>query len=357
MHSPHTIRPMTATRYLVTGGAGFVGANLCAELLRRDPEAHVTVLDDCSSGSFLNLVEACERAGVGPFRGRFLPYSLADVVFEDLIDVEQPDAFFHLAALTDTTVVDERRMMLENAMTFPEILQACSDAGVALVYASSAATYGSPPQGDRREPFPIDAAGMPSNVYAFSKWQMECEHRRFLESDDAPGAHVVGLRYFNVFGPGEARKGKMASMAYQLTQQMLAGARPRLFADGTQARDQVHVDDVVACTIAAAGLGEQEDVTSGIYNAGSGVATTFNDFADAIRSALGISPAERPTDYFDMPPEVREFYQEYTCADMADTASALGFTPRINPLDGVATYARYLARQHEHGAARRGSRP
>jgi ADP-L-glycero-D-manno-heptose 6-epimerase len=343
---------MASSRYLVTGGAGFVGANLCAELLRRDPDAAVTILDDCSSGTFLNVVQACERTGVGPFRGRFLPYALAEVDWHDLIDVEQPDALFHLAALTDTTVADERRMMLDNATTFPEILQACTDAAVALVYASSAATYGSPPHADRREPFPVDAAGAPNNVYGFSKWQMECEHRRFMDSDDASGAHIVGLRYFNVFGPGEARKGKMASMALQLTRQILAGRRPRLFADGAQARDQVHVDDVVSCTIAAAGLGDREHVDSGIYNAGSGVATTFNDIVDAIRDALDI--ADLPTEYFDMPPDVREFYQDYTCADMADTAAGIGFTPQINPLEGVAAYARILQREH---AARRGAHP
>lgn len=334
--------------YIVTGGAGFIGANLCAELLRREPDANITVVDDTSVGSFANIVEACTRAGVGPFQGRFLPYELEEVDMEDLIDVCEPTAFFHLAAITDTTVDDERQMIEENAMTFPPIIQACAAADVPLVYASSAATYGTPPQVDSREPFPLEAAGEPNNVYGFSKWQMENEHRRFAAS--GADAHIVGLRYFNVFGPGEARKEKMASLAYQLTQQLLDDKRPRLFTAGEQARDQVHVDDIVACTLA----GAHADARSGIYNAGSGRATTFNQIADAIMESIGI---DREIEYFDMPPDIREFYQDFTCADMSQTEAGLGFTPSVDPIDGIKTYARHLAREHQARLKRRAGAP
>jgi len=345
----------TSLRYLVTGGAGFIGANLVAELVRRYPGADVTVLDDCSSGSFTNLVEACERAGVGPFAGRFLPVGLADVDPDEMIDALEPDAVFHLAAITDTTVGDERHMLEENTSSFPGILHACVERHVRLVYASSAATYGTPSQALQRVPFPEEAAGAPNNVYGFSKWMMEQEHQRLVREDgpESARASIVGLRYFNVYGPGESRKGRMASMAYQLAQQMLAGGRPRLFKGGEQARDQVHVDDVVACTLAAAGLGPRPIITSGVYNLGSGRATTFNEIANAVRVGLGLTGEDRPTEYFDMPPDIREFYQDYTCADMSAALRGLGFEPAVDPLEGIAAYARRLKERHEEREARR----
>jgi ADP-L-glycero-D-manno-heptose 6-epimerase len=132
---------------------------------------------------------------------------------------------FHLGAITDTTLSDEAEMVRENVGGFREMMQVCAWRGIPLVYASSAAVYGTPPQARDGAPFPVEAAGKPSNVYGFSKWLMEQEHRRFVEDAangvDAASPLIVGLRYFNVFGPGEARKGKMASMVYQLAGQLL----------------------------------------------------------------------------------------------------------------------------------------
>ncbi|MEL6328950.1 MAG: NAD-dependent epimerase/dehydratase family protein [Planctomycetota bacterium] len=337
--------------FLVTGGAGFIGSNLVAELLRRDASASIIVIDDFRSGSFANLVEACDRKGVGPFRGEVIPVAMDAAGLAENAEVLKPDAVFHLGAITDTTVTDEAEMIDANTSGFSELVQACSDFEVPLVYASSAATYGSPPHADHREPFPVNAAGKPNNVYGFSKWLMEEIHRRAHEdrqTQGLPPAHVVGLRYFNVFGPGETRKGKMASMAHQLTHQVLAGKPPRVFEDGSQARDQVHVDDIVGCTLAAAGLGDRprDEIAPGIYNAGSGRATTFNEIIAAIREALGISETDLPTDYFEMPASVRAFYQDWTCADMSETQRGLGFTPSRDPIAATTEYAAWLAGQH-----------
>lgn len=330
--------------FIVTGGAGFVGANLVAALLAMKPRPRVLVVDSFRSGTFANIVEACERRGAGVFDGAVLPSSTADIDFEELLEWWAADALFHLGAITDTTVSDEFLMLRENVEGFGDMLAACDKAKTRLVYASSAATYGTPPQTAARKPFPLSAAGKPNNIYGFSKWLMECEHARFTEHmkkrrDRAPA--VVGLRYFNVFGPGEARKGKMASMVYQLAQQVIAGKRPRLFIDGSQARDQVYIDDVVDCTMAAGGLGKKKP-KSGVYNLGSGVATSFNEMADAIRGALGAPALE--TDYFDMPESIREFYQDYTCADMTETAKGLGWKPRHAPGAAMGEYARFLAK-------------
>jgi ADP-L-glycero-D-manno-heptose 6-epimerase len=337
--------------YIVTGGAGFVGANLVAALLAGgtgDPPArpHIIVIDTFRSGSFANIVEACQRRGAGPFDGEVIAGSASRVDFDRLMGGGaggRVAALFHLGAITDTTVTDEAEMIRENVDGFGEMLRACAWRGVPLVYASSAATYGSPPQARDRIAFPLEAAGHPNNVYGFSKWLMECEHRRFEEGERAgtwghEPTHIVGLRYFNVFGPGESRKGRMASMVYQLARQIMEGKRPRVFVDGSQARDQVYVDDVVECTIRAAAPG----ITSGIYNLGSGTVTSFNEIVAALRQGLGISESELPTEYFDMPAEIREFYQDYTCADLSETEGGLGWRPKWKPPEAIAEYAAWL---------------
>jgi ADP-L-glycero-D-manno-heptose 6-epimerase len=351
-------------RFIVTGGAGFVGSNLVAALLQRTPRPEIVVIDSFRSGSFASIIEACARAGVGAFEGRVIAKSTARLAWARLIARVEPKAIFHLGAITDTTLSDEPTMLRENVGGFARLLQASADADVPLVYASSAATYGTPPQTAQRVPFPESAAGKPNNIYGFSKWLMECEHRRFeraqLESRMQPGPiagvlaeamkrlgsvqapRIVGLRYFNVFGPGEARKGKMASMVYQLAMQLLSGKAPRLFADGTQARDQIHVDDVVSCTIAAAGLGMRPDPTPGIYNLGSGRATSFNEIIEALRSAMEIPAKQRATEYFEMPATIRAFYQEYTSAEMSHTSQGLGWKPRLNPAEAIRLYGEWL---------------
>lgn len=332
---------MPGPTYIVTGGAGFIGAYLVAELLGREPDAHIVVVDSFRTGSYANIVEACHRAGVGPFTGTVQADSVADLNWQPALMAFEPKAVFHLGAITDTLVSDEREMLAENTDPFVDILEACAETNTPLVYASSAATYGSPPQGDAREPFPESAAGVPNNVYGFSKWLMDAElFRHFARCDEAgeQRPHVVGLRYFNVFGPGEARKGKMASMVWHLTNQMLAGGRPRLFEFGEHARDQVYIKDVVAQTIAAAGKG----VTPGVYNSGSGVVTSFNQIAEGAAKALGL---DVEPEYFPMPAEMVPTYQHYTCADMSAAAKGLGFTPAWDPADAIAEYAGWIRDQ------------
>lgn len=328
---------------IVTGGAGFIGSNLVARLAADHLGADLIVIDDLRSSSYANLVEAYGRAGLGAFDGSLHSWSTNEVDWDDLIEAMSPDAVFHLAAITDTTVMDEREMLEANVEGFRDLMIATASREIPLVYASSAATYGTLEETETRQPFPLAAAGRPNNVYGFSKWQMECEHRRFdreWERQSGQLAHIVGLRYFNVFGPGEARKGKMASIAYQVAQQMLSGNRPRLFADGSQARDQVHVDDVVSCTIA----GSMHGVTPGVYNLGSGRATPFSDVAAAVSEGLGLSEAESPIDYFEMPEHIRAFYQDFTQAEMSATDSGLNWSPTVDPIEGLRSYGRWLAR-------------
>ena len=256
-------------------------------------------------------------------------------------------AVFHLAAITDTTVMDQSRMLAVNTHGFEPLAAACLQANVPLAYASSAATYGTPQETQQRKSFPTSAAGRPNNIYGFSKWLMEGVHHR-LAAAGTGSASIVGLRYFNVYGPGESYKGKMASMVRQLVRQAIEGKTPRLFADGSQARDQVYVDDVVNATLAAAGIGNGLGTTSitnprsGIYNVGSGIATSFNDIVAAIRHVPELQNLK--AEYFEMPASIREFYQDYTCADLSGNKDGLGWMPVWKPADAIAVYAHMLVK-------------
>ena len=332
--------------YIVTGGAGFVGSNCCAALSKARPGAQVICIDDFRVGSFTNLIEAYERHGLGPASCEVIAQ---DWTYLHTLIGDRPVGIVHMAAITDTTVEDQAQMLDDNAgPAWDALLEAASEVGHRLAYASSAATYGTPPQAKQRVAFPLDVAGKPDNIYGFSKWVMETAHRRVLHQD--PEAWIVGLRFFNVFGPGESNKGAMASMAYKLAKQMIAGQAPRLFTPGDQARDQVYVDDVVRCVLASLGLGDRSDPAPGVYNLGSGRATTFNAVADAVRQGLGLASGELSTESFEMPESVRRFYQDFTLADMTKTEAGLGFKPAYEPVHAIAEYASYL--QHQEGEQR-----
>ena len=324
-------------RILITGGAGFIGSNLVRRLQNDYPAAELVVIDDFRAGSFENLT-----GGAAPgdgFRGELIARPLHEVELDELIEDFQPEVIFHEASITDTTVTDQGQMLRDNVEPFDLLLDIAVETGVKLVWASSAATYGRSANGaaEARRPFALADAGRPANVYGFSKWAMENLHRRTMAR--WPQAHVVGLRYFNVFGPGEEHKGPMASMIQQLAGQMLDGRRPRIFHDGEQARDQVYVTDVVEATMAAAA----DEAVSGIYNIGAGRTTSFNQIVAALNEAL---ETDLDPDYFDNP---YKFYQDYTLADLAETATGLNWSPRYEPQEAIVEYARWLRDRKEQG--------
>lgn len=301
---------------LITGGAGFIGSNLALELERRYPDVRITIIDDFRSGDFSNLIG---------FRGDLVAQDLASL---DPLSRFQPGEFqvvFHLASITDTTVTDARQMIWSNVEGFRRVAEFARRSGAPLVYASSAAVYGIRGSGRMQEDQPIH----PANVYGFSKTLLENLARRC--TDTPGGFRTVGLRYFNVYGPGEAHKGAAASMIYQLAQQIRAGKRPRIFKYGEQARDFVYVKDVVEATLLAA-----EVDRGGVYNVGSGRSTTFNGVIALLNKALG---TDYDPDYFDNP---YPFYQPHTEADVSLTGVELGYTPRY-PIDrGITEYVKRL---------------
>ncbi|MEM9295154.1 MAG: NAD-dependent epimerase/dehydratase family protein [Planctomycetota bacterium] len=315
---------------LVTGGAGFVGARLTRALQERYPDAQLLVLDDFRTGTFANL---CPDGPQGwSFRGQVVARPMREFDLDHLLESFEPDVVFHLASITDTRVDDESKMIADNVEPFETLLAYACESGARLVWASSAATYGQDANGARqaRRPFELEDAGRPANVYGFSKWVMENMHRAAQQAH--PDAGLVGLRYFNVFGPGEQNKGPMASMVWQLANQMLDGERPRIFHDGEQARDQVYVDDVVDATIAGAG----PEAESGVYNVGSGHATSFNQIVEALNEAYGTT---HEPDYFENP---YGFYQDYTCADLTETERGLKWTPSRTPKQAILEYAEWV---------------
>lgn len=296
-------------RALVTGGAGFVGSNLALELERKG--VSVVVLDDFSSGHFENLKG---------FKGDVVAGDVAKPS-EWLGRIGAVDCVFHQAAQTDTTVMDQKRMMEVNVEGFRNVLSFALESGVRrVVYASSAGTYGSGPvpMRETQEPSPM-------NVYGFSKMVMERVAASFINEE--PSLKVVGLRYFNVFGPGESHKGKASSMIWQLHGQMMLGKRPRVFRGGEQFRDHIYVKDVVAANLRAA-----ESETSGVYNVCTGKGTSFNRVIEILNAILG---TRLEPDYFENP---YSFYQNETQGDPSAAAAGLGFKAAWSPEDGIADY-------------------
>ncbi len=289
---------------LVTGGGGFIGSNLALTLEREGYE--VLVLDDFSNGDKENLLD---------FNGEIIPESINLV---DLSRFQDVDVLFHCAAITDTTLVDKKLMMQVNVDGSKRLLEFAHANRKKFIYSSSAAVYG-----DATAPTREDMAGKPKNIYGVSKWEADRMAMKYMKD-----MHIIGLRYFNVFGPRESHKGKMASMIWQLRLQMLAGKRPRIFKYGEQKRDQVYVKDVVRANI----LGVQAK-KSAIVNVGSGRAITFNRIVEVLNKVLGTS---LEPDYFDNPYE--DAYQNYTQADLTLAKEILGYSPEWSFEDAVRDY-------------------
>ncbi|MFA6434458.1 MAG: ADP-glyceromanno-heptose 6-epimerase [Elusimicrobiales bacterium] len=296
-------------RYLVTGGAGFIGSNLAFTLTGERREQAV-VLDNFSSGNYKNLLN---------FKGDVIA---GDVCQRDWWDkTGKVDAVFHEAAITDTTVHDQKRMMDANVEGFRNILRFALETGVKrVVYASSAAVYG-----NGGCPMKEDQVLTPENIYGFSKAMMDNVAREFAAAH--ADITLVGLRYFNVYGPREYYKGHAASMMYQLYMQMKAGKRPRIFKFGEQMRDFVYVKDIVR-----ANLNALEAERSCVVNAASGSPENFNRVIDCLNKAMGANLAP---EYFDNP---YGFYQLKTHADLRHAKAYLNYRPEWNLENGIADY-------------------
>jgi len=319
---------------VITGGAGFIGSNLVHELNRRG-YTDIAVVDNLTRGEKALNLSDCVIADY---------YDKEDFL-ERIVDGAGPeriDALFHLGACSATTEWDGRYMMRNNFEYSRVLFHVCQDRRIPFIYASSASVYGG------GQVFAEDPANeRPLNVYGYSKLAFDQYLRRYLDDLTAP---VVGLRYFNVYGPREQHKGSMASVAHHFQNQLAATGRVRLFegcdgyADGEQRRDFVDVQD---CVNAKLWLLEHPEV-SGIFNLGTGQARSFNDMARAVIRAWGSGEIE----YVPFPEHLKGRYQSYTQADLTALRAA-GCDLEFSDVEtGTARYvADTRARQ---GAARAG---
>ena len=302
---------------LVTGAAGFIGSNLTLKLQELHPDARIVAMDDFRSGCFKNLQG---------FKGDFVAADLSRLDWQKQFKDLAFDAIFHEASITDTTEHDQFLQSHDNIEAFRRLLEFAEPHLTPIVYASSAATYGISSTAEvNRE----DQPPAPANVYAFTKVQLDNLGRAAARK--SPAWRIVGLRYFNVYGPREPHKKAAASMIYQLYTQMKTGKRPRVFRGGEHKRDFVYVKDVVALTIRAASAPK-----AAIYNCGSGVAFSFNEMIAELNRNLGTS---LEPDYIDNP---YAFYQPHTEADMTKARVELGHVPAFPPVKGIADYVGIL---------------
>ncbi len=312
-------------KYIVTGGAGFIGSNVVKALNDRG-ETDILVVDDLNDPrkerhlASLKYAEYLDKHELRPAlrAGRF-----ADAT-----------AVFHLGACSSTTEKDARYLADNNTAYTRELAEWCLAGGRRFVYASSASAYGAGECGYSDDEALIPRL-KPLNLYGQSKQDFD-----LIALDKGWFRQIVGLKFFNVFGPGEDHKGSMRSMIHQAYGQILQTGRIRLFKsyhpdypDGGQLRDFVYVKDVVAEIL----FFHDNPGKNGIFNCGTGHARSWVDLGNAVFRAMGREP---DIEFIEMPEQLRAHYQYFTEADMSK-ARAAGFTHAFLSLeDAVADYVR-----------------
>ncbi len=311
---------------IVTGAAGFIGSNIVAAL-NASGHDDITVVDDRREGA--------------------KSANLADLKVADYIDkvdflkrieggdkIGSSSAIFHQGACSDTTEWDGRMMLGNNYEYSRRLLDYSLEHKIPFLYASSASVYG---DGTvfREDP----ANESPLNLYAYSKFLFDQYVRRCLPDAES---QIVGLRYFNVYGPREQHKGKMASVAFHFDKQIMESGTARLFegsegySDGEQRRDFVFVGDVTAVNL----WFYENPKVSGIFNLGTGRSQTFNDVAEAVIKFHGRGNIE----YIPFPAELEGRYQSFTEADISALRAA-GYGESFRDVeDGVRDYLGWLHR-------------
>ena len=312
---------------IVTGGAGFIGSRIISKLNNLG-SSDILVVDDLSEGIKMK--------------------NLAEVEIADYIDADdfieriragkgfgEIEAVFHMGACSSTTEWDGKYLMRQNYEYSKDLLYWSSSINASLIYASSASVYGDGSRGFFEDP----KAEYPINMYAYSKYLFDQYVRRMLPSCES---QVVGLRFFNVYGPHEAHKGSMSSVVFHANNQIKDTGKIRLFsalgsvAKGEQKRDFVYVDD---CADVGIWMIENPDV-SGIFNIGSGKAETFNVLAQSVIEWHG----HGEIDYIDFPDQLKGAYQSFTQADLSALRSA-GYTAAFRDIkEGVFEYLNWMNR-------------
>ena len=324
---------------VVTGAAGFIGSNLVRALNQRGETDIIAVDNLTQADKFRNLADCAIADYID--QDEFIARIAAGDFDDDIA------AILHQGACSDTMETDGRYMLRNNYRYSVTLLDHCQDSDIPFLYASSASVYGGGPV------FVEELAHeKPLNVYGYSKFLFDQYVRRVLPDRTA---QIAGFRYFNVYGPQEQHKGRMASVAFHSFNQYRASGRVQLFegsggyAAGEQLRDFVSVDDVLRVNLDFLDHPER----SGIFNLGTGNAQSFNDVAVAVvntcRKSAGEAPLAltelvraRAIEYIPFPPQLVGKYQSFTQADLARLRAA-GYTAPMTAVgDGVAGYVERL---------------
>lgn len=316
---------------VVTGAAGFIGSNLAATLIERG-YTDLVLSDDFS-----------REDKKGNFENKKVKFVNRND-FADWLDAnhKQVETIFHLGARTDTTEFDLSLLLKMNTEYTKMLWEKCCKYGIPFLYASSAATYGMGENGfsDTTDPNilkPLNPYGISKNE--FDKWMLAQERKPFF---------WAGFKFFNVYGPNEYHKGRMASVIMHAFNQINATGMLKLFrshrpdyADGQQSRDFVYVKDVVDVLI----YFMETRKHSGIYNLGTGKARPFNDLGKATFAAMGLEPN---ITYIDTPADIRDKYQYFTEADITSLRGA-GYNGEFHSLeDGVKDYVQNYLMGHKY---------
>jgi ADP-L-glycero-D-manno-heptose 6-epimerase len=302
---------------VVTGGAGFIGSNIVHGLNGHGHDKVIVVDDLGDSRKHLNLSGA-----------RFTDFFDKDDFLTQIGRIENIEAVLHQGACAVTTEQDGRYMMKTNFSYSKALLQECLKRKIPFIYASSAAVYG---LGTRAFSETFDNE-KPLNVYGFSKLAFDNHVRSILPGASSP---VIGLRYFNVYGPREDHKGDMASVIFKMFRQHQRGEPLALF-EGSEGflRDFVYVKDVVDVN-----LHFLNNQASGIFNCGTGVTNSFQKLGESVIQNLAGATIKR----IEMPAHLARQYQRYTCSDISRLRSA-GYAKAFTALDeGIRDYISFLA--------------
>jgi ADP-L-glycero-D-manno-heptose 6-epimerase len=316
---------------LITGGAGFIGSNLAFYFQENFPKSKVVVFDCFRNNETFpngNIKSFGHYNNLIGFKGEVICGNINIKTDYSIIENYKFDFIFHNAAISDTRVYDQEIIMKTNVNSFYYLLEIAKKNNSVLIYASSAATYGSQasPQTVGHE--------HPENPYGFSKYIMDQIANQY--SRENPNMSIVGLRFFNVYGPGELYKETTASMVLQLGLQILDGKAPRLFHESDKIyRDFIYILDVVQASIKAC-----TSKQNGVYNIGTGKSRSFQEIADILQKELKTNLGN---DFFSNP---FDGYQAHTQANITSSKINFDFVPTISLEQGIKSYIPEIKRIH-----------
>lgn len=284
-------------RIIITGGAGFIGSNLALALQENN---EILIIDKMRSDKKLdngNLESFGHFKNLLDFKGELFVGDINEAKTFEVMREFKPETIFHQAAISDTTAYNQTQVLSVNLNSFKDLIKLAIKCDSKLIYASSASVYGDMPSPQKV------GYEEPKNPYAFSKLMMDKLAQKYFNE-----LHIVGLRYFNIYGKNEFFKGKTASMILQFGLQILNGENPRLF-EGSEKiyRDFTYIKDVVNANLKAL------ETKSGIYNVGSGKARTFKDIVDILQKELGTN-----LDYEWIKNPYEKAYQFHTQAHLSE---------------------------------------